>query len=50
MITINVEDKVWEYINQQKKAGETFNQVLIRLLKIKGELNTDDSKSVDTSI
>jgi predicted CopG family antitoxin len=42
MITINIEDKVWEHLNKQKKAGETFNQVLIRLLNIKKEEENDN--------
>ena len=34
MITINIKEEVWEYLNKNKKPGETFNDVLDRLLKI----------------
>ena len=37
MITINIKEEIWEYLNKQKKAGETFNEVLVRLLKIQNE-------------
>lgn len=35
MITINIKEEIWEHLNKQKKPGETFNEVLLRLLKIK---------------
>ena len=37
MITIRISDKAWEKLNKIKKRGETFQQVLDRLLKIKSE-------------
>jgi predicted CopG family antitoxin len=33
MITINVEEKTWEELNKRKKAGESFDEVINRLLK-----------------
>ena len=35
MATISVSDEVWEFINKQRKAEDTFNDVLERELKIK---------------
>lgn len=32
MITINVEEKTWEELNKRKKAGESFDEVIKRLL------------------
>lgn len=52
MITINIKEEIWEYLNKQKKPGETFNQVLIRKLKIKLEDKKDeiDNKLVGLEI
>jgi len=41
VIQIQIEDNVWEYLNKEKKRGETFNDVLSRKLKIQNQnLNT----------
>jgi len=34
-IQIQISDEVWEYLNQKKKVGESFTEVLERELKIK---------------
>ena len=40
MITINIKEDVWEYLNKQKKPGETFNEVLSRLIqKVRSQEN-----------
>jgi len=36
-IQIQIADKIWDYLNKNKKRGESFNDVLKRLLKIKEE-------------
>jgi predicted CopG family antitoxin len=35
--TIQISEKVWEYLNNKKRIGEDFNDVLKRLLKIENE-------------
>lgn len=38
--TIQISHEVWQIINKQKKVGENFNDVLIRLLqKVSKEIN-----------
>jgi len=32
--TISIEDNTWEFLNKIKKRGESFNEVVLRLLKI----------------
>lgn len=34
-IQIAISEEVWKYLNQEKEAGESFNEVLERQLKIK---------------
>lgn len=34
-IQIQIADEVWDYLNKNKKRGESFNDVLKRKLKIK---------------
>ena len=36
-IQIQIADGIWDYLNKNKKRGESFNDVLKRLLKIKSE-------------
>lgn len=38
-IQIQIADEVWDYLNKNKKRGESFNEVLKRILKIKQEEN-----------
>jgi len=33
--TIQISDEVWEELNKRKKKGETFEDVLRKLLKLK---------------
>jgi len=40
-MTIHVEDEVWRKLNQLKKPGDTFNDVIQRLLKTKEEKEND---------
>ena len=35
MIIIRISDEAWDKLNKQKKRGESFLQVVNRLLKIK---------------
>jgi predicted CopG family antitoxin len=41
MITINIKTKTWEELNKRKRAGETFDEVINRILleipKIRGK-------------
>jgi len=37
VIQIQISDEVWEYLNQEKKIRETFDDVLKRKLKLKKE-------------
>ena len=32
MITINVEENTWEELNKRKKAGESFDEVISRMI------------------
>ncbi len=34
-IQIQISDGVWDYLNKEKKRGETFDEVLRRKLKLK---------------
>ena len=34
---IQISDEIWEILNKQKKLGETFNDVLIRILEDQNE-------------
>ncbi len=43
VIQIQISDKVWEYLKQQKKIRETFDEVLKRKLKI-NDLNKEEVK------
>ena len=37
VIQIQISDEVWDYLKQEKKIRETFDEVLRRKLKIKKE-------------
>jgi len=39
VIQIQIEDEIWDYLNKEKKRGESFNDVIKRKLKIKGGKN-----------
>jgi len=39
VIQIQISDEVWKYLNENKKPGETFDEVLKRRLKIKSNKN-----------
>ena len=34
---IQISDELWEYLNKEKKKGESFDSVLERLLKFEKE-------------
>jgi len=34
VIQIQISDEVWNYLNKEKKRGETFNEVLKKKLKM----------------
>jgi hypothetical protein len=38
-ITLTISEEVWEYLNADKSPGESFDEVLKRLLKIKEKKN-----------
>ena len=44
VIQIQISDEVWKYLNEEKKRGESFDDVLKRNLKIKGNMQDDDTK------
>lgn len=37
VIQVQLSDEMWEFLNKNKKRGETFDQVLRRLLKENGD-------------
>jgi len=45
MITIQISDKLWGYLNKKKQRGETFNNVLIRELKLNSEHDKLNAKA-----
>jgi hypothetical protein len=38
MITINVSDELWKYLNQHKEAGETFENVIWGFIRIDNKM------------
>jgi len=38
MITIRISDKAWAELNKKKKRGETYLDVIDRLLKLKNKI------------
>ena len=45
MITIRISDKAWEELNKKKKRGETFEDVIDRLLKLKDKEENGGNKN-----
>lgn len=43
-IQMQISDEVWEYLKQEKKRGETFDDVLRRRLKINDNKNKGGRK------
>ncbi len=43
-IQIQISDEVWAYLNQNKAPGETFEEVLRRLLKLNKGGNEDETE------
>ena len=37
VIQIQISDEVWNYLNKEKKRGETFDEVLRKKLKLKAD-------------
>ena len=44
-ITIGISEEVWEKLNQMKKPGQTFDEILRKLLKIKKEADKNGNNS-----
>ncbi len=38
VIQIQISDKLWDYLNKEKKRGESFEDVLQKKLKLKKEV------------
>lgn len=39
---MQISETLWKYLNQNKLPGESFNNTIIRLLKIEKELKKND--------
>jgi len=45
MITIRISDNAWNKLNSYKKRGDTFEDVINRLLKLNKEVKKDGAEN-----